>query len=146
MKKETWDDSSLVVWLIFRFSVKVSHFVKSDRQQHYTVKQCWERVSCRSLQLDLAIHGISGCCLILSAVGPISKIFGSVLFVQQHIGWYPRGVMVKTLDCGIVYSEFKLQLLRSLSDKYPWGKAWTYPSSYGLNSTSTVLLEWWFWN
>ena len=32
--------------------------------------------------------------------------------------------MVKTMDCGIVVSEFEppVVLLRSLSDKYPWEK------------------------
>ena len=34
---------------------------------------------------------------------------------------YPRGVMVKALDFGIVVSEFELQS-RSLSDKYRGGK------------------------
>ena len=43
----------------------------------------------------------------------------------------PRDVMVKTMDCGIVVSEFELQ---SRYYVHP------YPPSYGLNSTTTVLL------
>ena len=28
---------------------------------------------------------------------------------QNHMGWGPRGVMVKAMDCGIVVSEFELK-------------------------------------
>ena len=55
----------------------------------------------------------------------------------------PRGVMVKTIGCGIVVSEFVTPVapVRSLSEKYPWERYKPpYPSSYGLNSTLTVLL------
>ena len=52
---------------------------------------------------------------------------------------YPHGVIGKALDCGIVVSEF---VFRSLLDKYPWKRdEHSYPPSYGLNSTTTVLLE-----
>ena len=54
--------------------------------------------------------------------------------------------MVKAMDCGIVVREFVLQyaLLRSLSGKYPWERYEPpYPPSYGLNSTTTVLLGEW---
>ena len=55
-------------------------------------------------------------------------------------GWGPRGVMVKAMAWGIVGSEFVFQL-RSLSAKYPWERHEPpYPPSYGLNSTTTVLL------
>ena len=38
-------------------------------------------------------------------------------------------------------------LLRSLSGKYPWERYEPpYPSSYGLNSTTTVLLGEWLWH
>ena len=38
-------------------------------------------------------------------------------------------------------------LLRSLSDKYPWERYEPpYPPSYGLNSTTTVLLGEWLWH
>ena len=52
----------------------------------------------------------------------------------------PRGVMVKAMDCGIA-------LLRSLSGKYSWKRyELPYPPSYGLNSTTTVLLGEWLWH
>ena len=38
-------------------------------------------------------------------------------------------------------------LLHSLSDKYPWERYEPpYPPSYGLNSTTTVLLGEWLWH
>ena len=38
-------------------------------------------------------------------------------------------------------------LLRSLLGKYPWEKYEPpYPPSYGLNSTTTVLLGEWVWH
>ena len=66
--------------------------------------------------------------------------------------WYrgcPHGVMVKVMDCGIIVSEFVLQ-----SRYYIHFRANTlgkdmnppYPSSYGLNSTTTVLLGEWLWH
>ena len=55
----------------------------------------------------------------------------------------PRGVMVKALDCVIVVSEFVLQShyyvhfrANTLGERYEP----PYPPSYGLNSTTTVLL------
>ena len=40
-----------------------------------------------------------------------------------------------------------VSLLRSLSGKYPWERyVLPYPPSYGLNSTTTVLLGKWFWH
>ena len=62
----------------------------------------------------------------------------------------PRGIMVKAVDCGIVVREFVLlvTLLGSLSGKYPWERYEPpySPSSYGLNSTTTVLLGEWLWH
>ena len=56
----------------------------------------------------------------------------------------PHGVMVKVMDCGIVVSKFELH---SLSGKYPWERYEPpYPPSYGLNSTTTVLLREWLWH
>ena len=58
-------------------------------------------------------------------------------------GVCPRGVMVKEMDCGIVRKRVRTQvaLLRLLSDKYPWERYEPpYPPSYGLNSTTTILL------
>ena len=49
----------------------------------------------------------------------------------------PRGGMFKTMDCGV--SEFELQLIRLLSDKYLWERHEPpYPPSYGLDSTTTA--------
>ena len=51
----------------------------------------------------------------------------------------PCSVMVKAMD-----GEFVLQ---SLSGKYPWERYEPpYTSSYGLNSTTTVLLGEWLWH
>ena len=68
----------------------------------------------------------------------VRKTLGFISSVQSFRGC-PRGVMVKAIDCGIVVSEFTL--LCSLSGKYPWERYEPpYPPSYGLNSTTTVLL------
>ena len=49
------------------------------------------------------------------------------------------------MDCGTVVSEFVL--LCSFSGKYPQERYEPlYPPSYGLNSTTTVLLEGWLWH
>ena len=60
-----------------------------------------------------------------------------------------RGVMVKATDCGIVVSEFELQLRYYVHfQTCPWEKYEPpNPPSYGLNSTTTVLLEGesWHW-
>ena len=63
-------------------------------------------------------------------------------------GGGPRGVMVKAMDGGIVVSEFELQSCYYVhfrantlgKDMNP-----TYPPSYGLNSTTIVLLEGYLW-
>ena len=53
--------------------------------------------------------------------------------------------MVKAMDCGIVCTP--VALLCSLSGKYPWEKYENpYPPSYGLNSTTIVLLGEWLWH
>ena len=67
--------------------------------------------------------------------------------VARHVGrGCPHGVMVKAMDCGIVVSEFLLQ-----SRYYVHFRANTLgkgmnPPSYGLNSTTTVLLGEWLWH
>ena len=67
----------------------------------------------------------------------------------MHRG-YPRGVMVKSMDCGIVVSEFELNHAITFpfgQMKYPWKRYNSpYPPSYGLNSTTTVLLGEWVWH
>ena len=61
----------------------------------------------------------------------------------------PRGVMVKAMACGIVLSEFVFQSryyvhfrANTLGESYEP----LYPTSYGLNSTTTVLLGEWGWH
>ena len=63
-------------------------------------------------------------------------------------GGGPHGVMVNAMDCGIVVSEFELQpCYCSLLDKYPWERYKPpYPPSYGLNSSTIVLLDEWLWH
>ena len=71
------------------------------------------------------------------------------LFVESiYIGrGLPRAVMVKSMDCGIVISEFVLQSRNSFSGKYLWEKYEPpYPPSYGLNGITTVLLGEWLWH
>ena len=43
--------------------------------------------------------------------------------------------MVKALNCWIVVREFDLVLLRSLSNKYPWGRYKRPYPPYGLNKS-----------
>ena len=61
----------------------------------------------------------------------------------------PCGVMVKAMDCGIVVREFVPQSryyihfrANTLGERYEP----PYPPSYGLNSTTTVLLGEWLWH
>ena len=59
-------------------------------------------------------------------------------------GGCPRGVMVKTMDCGIVVCEFVLQsryYVHFRANTLGKGMNPPYPPSYGLNSTTTVLRE-----
>ena len=63
--------------------------------------------------------------------------------------WCPHGVMVKALDRGIAASKFKPQLCYYIHFQInTLGKGMTppYPPGYGLNSTTTVLLEGWLWH
>ena len=56
----------------------------------------------------------------------------------------PHGVMVKALDCGIAVREFEFQSHYYIHFQINTpGKSINpiYPPSYGLNSTTTVLLE-----
>ena len=55
----------------------------------------------------------------------------------------PRGVMVKAMDYGIVVSEFELHsryYVHFLTNTLGKGMNPLLPPSYGLNSTTTVLL------
>ena len=54
----------------------------------------------------------------------------------------PRRVMVQTMDCRIVVSEFVLQLryyVHFWANTLGKGMNTPYPPSYGLNSTATVF-------
>ena len=54
----------------------------------------------------------------------------------------PCGVMVKAMDCGIVVCEFVLQsryYVHFRANTLGKGMNPSYPPSYGLNSTTTVL-------
>ena len=60
---------------------------------------------------------------------------------QLELKWAcPSGVMVKAMGCGIVVCEFVLQSRYYVHYEPP------YPPSYGLNSTTTVLLGKWLWH
>ena len=64
-------------------------------------------------------------------------------------GGCPRGVMVKAMDCQIVVREFVLQLryyVHFRANTLGKGMKPLYPPSYGLNSTTTVLLGEWLWH
>ena len=56
--------------------------------------------------------------------------------------------MVNALDFVIVVKEFELQSQNTFTFKgIPWEEYDTpYPSNYGLNSTTTTLLEGWLLN
>ncbi len=56
--------------------------------------------------------------------------------------------MVKELDCGIVVRMFELQSRDYVNFRTnTLGKGTNpYPPSYGLNSTTTVLLGKWLWH
>ena len=58
-------------------------------------------------------------------------------------------LMAKAMDCGIVVSEFVLQLrcyVHFRTNTLGKGMKPPYPPSYGLNSTTTVLLGEWLWH
>ena len=101
-----------------------------------------------SLGLFSVFGIISTCPLISNTSSPLS--FGEVpsapimfpVFLCSG-GGDPHGVMVKVLDCRIIVSRFELQ---PHFRQIPLGKVWTPLSSYGLNSTTAVLLEGWLWD
>ena len=67
----------------------------------------------------------------------------------QKLSTCPHDVMVKALDCRIVASEFVLQLryyVHFRSNTFGKSMNPTYPSCYGLNSATTVLLEGCLWH
>ena len=57
--------------------------------------------------------------------------------------------MVKAMDCGIVIREFELQsryYVHFRANTLGKGMNPVIPPSYGLNSTTTVLLGEWVWH
>ena len=78
----------------------------------------------------------------------ISYIGTELLYIRSSWSSYlcrgcPRGVMVKAMDCGIVVREFVLQsryFVHFRANTLRKGMNPPYPPSYGLNSTTTVLL------
>ena len=65
---------------------------------------------------------------------------------QKRKGGCPRGVVVKVMDNGIVIGEFIFQLsyyIHFLANTLGKGMKPPYPPSYGLNSTTIVVLGEW---
>ena len=77
--------------------------------------------------------------------GSIGHIFSLLVNLDIFLGC-PRGVMVKAIDFGIVVSEFVLQYVHFRANTLGKGIEPPYPPSYGLNSTTTVLLGEWLWH
>ena len=80
-------------------------------------------------------------------VRPPSTIRPKIIYFNIHLshlrGGCPRGVIVKAMDCGIVVNEFVLQsryYVHFRANTLGKGMNSHYPSSYGLNSTTSVLL------
>ena len=68
------------------------------------------------------------------------------LSIPQTVRECPRGVMVKPKNRGFVVSDFELQSPYYLHFRTnTLGKVMN-PLSYGLDSTTTVLLEEWLWH
>ena len=68
---------------------------------------------------------------------------------HDFYGGCPRDVMVKVMDRGIVVREFVLQsryYVHFRANTLGKGMNPPYPPSYGLNSTTTVLLGEWIWH
>ena len=70
----------------------------------------------------------------------------AVIDNDTHKRGCPCGVMVKAMDSGIVVCEFELQsryYVHFQTNTLGKGIEPPYPPSYGLNSTTTVLLGEW---
>ena len=69
------------------------------------------------------------------------------IYLSQFIaGQCPLGVMVKTMDYGIGVSKFELKsrlYVHFRTNTFGKGMSPLIPPIYGLNSTTTVLLEGW---
>ena len=76
-------------------------------------------------------------------------MFIAIKYVSFWIGGCPCGGMVKAMDCRIVVSKFEFQLryyVHFRTNKYSWERYEPpYPPTYGLNSTTTLLLGEWLW-
>ena len=82
----------------------------------------------------------------------MTKVMNYHIFkrVFPLIAWgCPRGIIVKAMDCGIVVSEFVLQLryyVHFRANTLGKGMNPLILPAYGLNSTTTVLLGEWIWH
>ena len=73
-------------------------------------------------------------------------MIGIEIWNRFKTGGNSQGVVVKEPDCYIVVSEFELQSFTFA--RLSLGKVWTFlfPASCGLNSSTTVLQQWWIWH
>ena len=72
-----------------------------------------------------------------------NSVYDKYMVSAKSIRGCPRSVMVKAIDSGIVVSEFVLQLrcyIHFRANTPGKGSESPYPPSYGLNSTTTVLI------
>ena len=66
---------------------------------------------------------------------------------SKILGGCPHEVMVKMIDSRIVVNEFVLLSRYYVHFLTEWERYEpSYPPNYGLNSTTTVLLEGWLWH
>ena len=95
--------------------------------------------------LGFLFHIFSRFLYLRNKLGVCSEWVGNVISFMPWIfspvssleSWHQRIFLVHT----------PVTLLRSLSGKYPWERYEPpYPPSYGLNSTTTVLLGEWLWH
>ena len=71
------------------------------------------------------------------------KVSDACIYPTPLRGWGTCGVIIKNVGLRILSKQVRtpVALLRSLSGKYSWERYEPpYPSSYGLNSATTVLL------
>ena len=76
----------------------------------------------------------------------LSLVYCNIAGLIKSMGLEGVSLWCNGYSDGLQNRNKRVMLLRSLSDKYPRGRYEPpYPPSYGLNSTSTVLLEECLW-